>query len=597
MVPVRQQVCQERVLGLDVQVRQRLRVGGVPGLRLPGLRHLQVGEQHLLQLLRGGQVHLPADHLVRLLRCGPDLGVEVLLQLTEVADIGGDPGLLHPRQHCGHRELQVGEQVGGVPLRELLPQRPVQLQDGSSTDRTELGLPRSVQHEHLLGAAVRLGAQLPADETHRQVREVVGALVRMAQVGGHRRVEDDAVQHQPAPVQGVPGVLRLVQHLRGLRVGEPGGQSGLVLRGDLSQVDAEHRPTLGSQRQRPRVPAALGGGAGHVQPDLGGGVRIQPGLRLPSGQCGDVQVEGGGVSSLGVLRVHREQPLTQHPELQGVEHLVHPLPLVRAAGQVLQGDGQLHVGDQLVQLPVEQHLVEVLPQRGTRLAGDRGGIGDDALQPAVRVDPLGSGLRADSGHPGQVVAALPHQCGQVAVLLRTHAVLVRDRLRGHPAQLGDPLARVEHGDDVVDELEGVPVPGADEHIEPVPATGGGQGGEDVVGLEAFFAQCGDAQGCEHLFDQRDLATELLRSLVAGALVVGIGLLPERLAGDVEGDRHVRGVLVPQQVDQHRGEPVDRVRGLPGGGGEVLCRKREERTVGHRVAVDDQEPGSRSVGHR
>ena len=55
--------------------------------------------------------------------------------------------------------------------------------------------------------------------------------------------------------------------------------------------------------------------------------------------------------------------------------------------------------------------------------------------------------------------------------------------------------------------------------------------------------------------------------VVGAvgLVLGVRLGAEGLAGDVEGDRDVRGLLVAQQVDQHRGEAVDRVGGLPGRG--------------------------------
>ena len=67
LVPVGEQVLQERVLGLDEQVRQRVRVGGVPGLGLACLRHLQIGEEHFLQLFRRAEVHLPADHGIGLL--------------------------------------------------------------------------------------------------------------------------------------------------------------------------------------------------------------------------------------------------------------------------------------------------------------------------------------------------------------------------------------------------------------------------------------------------------------------------------------------------------------------------------------------------
>ena len=153
----------------------------------------------------------------------------MLFQLAQVLGVGGDPGLLHPGEHSGDRQLQVGEQVGGVPLGELVAQCAGQLQHGSGADRAQLTLARTVEHQHLLGSGIRLGAQLAADEPHGQVRQGVGALVRVAQVGGHRGVEDHPVQAQPASVQGVPGGLRLVQHLGCRRVGQPSGQRGLVL--------------------------------------------------------------------------------------------------------------------------------------------------------------------------------------------------------------------------------------------------------------------------------------------------------------------------------------------------------------------------------
>ena len=51
---------------------------------------------------------------------------------------------------------------------------------------------------------------------------------------------------------------------------------------------------------------------------------------------------------------------------------------------------------------------------------------------------------------------------------------------------------------------------------------------------------------------------------------------------------VGGLLVAQHVDQHRGEAVDGVGVLTGRGREVLHREREERAVGQRVTVEEQE---------
>ena len=96
------------------------------------------------------------------------------------------------------------------------------------------------------------------------------------------------------------------------------------------------------------------------------------------------------------------------------------------------------------------------------------------------------------------------------------------------------------------------------------------------------------QRVEDLLDQRQLALELVGRLVALGLVLGVLLEPEGLAGDVEGDRDVGGLLVAQHVDEHRGEAVDGVGVLPGRRGEVLHRQREERAVGQRVAVEQQQ---------
>ena len=64
--------------------------------------------------------------------------------------------------------------------------------------------------------------------------------------------------------------------------------------------------------------------------------------------------------------------------------------------------------------------------------------------------------------------------------------------------------------------------------------------------------------------------------------------PVVIASVVEGDGEVRRLLVAQDVDQHRREAVDRVGRLPGRGGEVLHREGEERAVGQRVAVEQQQ---------
>ena len=60
-VAVPQQVQEERVLGLHVELLQRVGVGGVAGLGALGLGHPELVEQDHLQLLGRAEVDLLAD--------------------------------------------------------------------------------------------------------------------------------------------------------------------------------------------------------------------------------------------------------------------------------------------------------------------------------------------------------------------------------------------------------------------------------------------------------------------------------------------------------------------------------------------------------
>ena len=80
-----------------------------------------------------------------------------------------------------------------------------------------------------------------------------------------------------------------------------------------------------------------------------------------------------------------------------------------------------------------------------------------------------------------------------------------------------------------DELQGVAVTGEDEDVHLVGERLGDEGGDDVVGLEAGLLEVRDPQGVQDLLDERQLAAELVRRLVALGLVLGVLLHPERLA--------------------------------------------------------------------
>ena len=122
-VAVGQHVLQERVPGLVEQRLQRVGVGGVAGLGALGLRHLQLVEQHHLQLFGRAEVDLLADHPVRRLGGVADLGGELALQLGQLVQVDGDAGGLHAGEHALHRQLHLAQQRRRVDPRQLLVER------------------------------------------------------------------------------------------------------------------------------------------------------------------------------------------------------------------------------------------------------------------------------------------------------------------------------------------------------------------------------------------------------------------------------------------------------------------------------------------
>src|SRR5699024_8406598 len=141
---------------------------------------------------------------------------------------------------------------------------------------------------------------------------------------------------------------------------------------------------------------------------------------------------------------------------------------------------------------------------------------------------------------------------------------------------------------IADELQTIAVAGADQHLH----TGGlgfcAQGRDDVVGLISVFADCTDSHRVKHLLNQRDLALELIGSLVAGALIVGIRLCPEGISRHIKCDGDMRGILIADHIDQHLGKTEHGVGVLAGAGRKILHRQSEKCAVRYRMSVDEQD---------
>ncbi|MGX1370781.1 hypothetical protein RKD19_006140 [Streptomyces canus] len=398
------------------------------------------------------------------------------------------------------------------------------------------------------------------------------------------------------------GALGVVQHLGALGVGEPGGPGPLVGLVQLGRVEPGGGPAGRGERD-------LGHRAGAQPPgvDRGQTERLPHAvLGQPAGQLAGAEHRAvhrhtgrGDRGALGLLgtRVHGQQPLPQGgvPNLQGVEDHRERLAVVRGPLQVGDRLRQLHrahhLGEAAVELDGLQVVAEVLPG----LALDLLDALDQLRERTELVDPLRGGLLADARDAGEVVGRVAAQGREVGVLGGREAVLLEDLLRGEPGQLRDALRRVQHGGVLGDQLEGVAVPGDDQHVEALGLGLGGERGDDVVGLEAVDGEARDVHRVEELADQLDLALELVRGLGTVGLVLRELLGAPGLAGHVEGHREVGGGLVAQGVGQHRREAVDRVRRLARRGGEVLRGQREERAIGQRVPVHEHQTRAAAAG--
>ena len=108
----------------------------------------------------------------------------------------------------------------------------------------------------------------------------------------------------------------------------------------------------------------------------------------------------------------------------------------------------------------------------------------------------------------------------------------------------------------------------------------GERADDVVRLEALELVDGDPERLDDLPDLRELVAEVVRHPRPGRLVVRVLLVPERRAGEIEGDRHVVRLEVGEAPKDDAAEAEHAVDELA-----LRGRERRERVV---AAVDEPE---------
>ncbi len=214
---------------------------------------------------------------------------------------------------------------------------------------------------------------------------------------------------------------------------------------------------------------------------------------------------------------------------------------------------------------------------------------------AVFVDEKSRGLDADAGRAGDVVDAVAGQRLHVDDALGVDAELLEYAL----AIDAGVLHRVEHLDPVADELHQVLVGGHDGDAPTRVAGLAGEGGDDVVGLEAFLFEAGEVEGARRFAGQRDLRAQILGHRLAVGLVEVVHLVAEGVRALVEDDGGMGGRVGAAIVLDHLPDHVDEARDRTDRQAIGLARERRQRVVGSEDegrAVDQAEVMSLAECH-
>ena len=573
------------MLCLDEQFGQGFGIRRIPGLRPFGLGHIELVEQHGLQLLGRTKVHLVADRVIGLLSAGFGLFREFVDEVRQSGLVDGDTGRFHAREHGHERQFDVSVHLRHVRVVDSLREHLVDFEQGGGTlaVRGHRGIRVEIEGE-LPG--IRFGfAEVDSGAVGGDLPELVGTGIGNEEVGGQSRVPGDIGHGQPHRLPGFDLQLRAVEDER--MPAQCGTELADVLLPRLGEVDDPRLPGFGGDREGPCLTMA----------EFEGGIRIER-QHIVVGDLRQQCVDVDGLDARLPCRCRlgfgagfgedRGQTFAEGLELELIEQARQLGRVACAPRQVIEFQPQVDVVEEAVESIVPLHLGDVVAQLLPDLAADRLCVLQHSGQVAMGGEPFGGGLVTDSGHAGQIVGLLTDESGQSSVVRGTDPVLLLDRGRSHPVEIADSALRVEDRHLVGGELERILVTA--HHLDDRTGLGAHprHRRQGVIGLEALLRHDPDAHRRDDVLDEVDLRVELGRSLRPAGLVLGVFLESEGLASEVEGHGHMAGLFVAEDVDEHGDEAVDGVRRLTGAGREVLDRQGVEGPVGQGVSVDEQE---------
>ena len=214
--------------------------------------------------------------------------------------------------------------------------------------------------------------------------------------------------------------LGVVQHLGDRGVGQPGADRRVVLGGDVLDVEPgrrhRRRPRTRARRRRRCPRARCPAPARPTRAPARACASSQPASAPGSSRVASSSKPESSISSSDSSVANSRSRSTRNSRLS--KSLCTSCRSHGCAARSVTVAVSVEVADQRVEPAVADHVAEVLAERVAGLALDLVGVGDDVVEAVVLGDPLGGGLGADPGDPGQVVGGLPHERRDLGVALR-----------------------------------------------------------------------------------------------------------------------------------------------------------------------------------
>ena len=226
-------------------------------------------------------------------------------------------------------------------------------------------------------------------------------------------------------------------------------------------------------------------------------------------------------------------------------------------------------------------------------AGDVVGMRKEMVERVVGLEQLRGNLGADAGHPRHIVDRIAHERQKIDDLIGPDAPVSQQFLG---AEVGI-RSQIQQPHMVAEQLPRVFVGRGDDAVAARRDGAHGEGGQQVVGLEAGLFEIGNAHHVEQPPNQRNLRHEIGGHLRAGALVGLEKFVAKRRTWRIDGADEIVGLLLLDDVEQVAGEAKHRRHRRAIGGRHLGQRMKELVDPRERVDRPDGLPAQIGIERR